>query len=684
MAYDSENLVLYVTGQVGPSSCYVGVLKQVAADGNQASSFQFLSKQVFDESVICQTLTLRYDQTGTALLLGTMEEGGLLTETRQAGSKKATQYGGMIELQFSPDGSTSQYRTDHSILLHQDVVQVPRSVSVDPQHTNRVFVATMTSESSDVSPSFSEQSVNALPNMTPGGGTIKYGRSFTMTIESIRLATESADADLQWRKPFGVSGDETRTGVLVNQILYHGDGLYVVGSTRGSGQAFGQATVRSDGGGGDNGSSSSSTSHYMAGFITKLNPRSGDVITVHRHAIQDNRTDTDTYIEAICGTTNNDDNVVYIVGSYTVSGRAVPFVAKLDASTLETVWQVKLPATTSSYALACGADSGLNAVYVAGVVKDGGELLGRTTTSLKDDVFVAQFSATDGAITWIKQFGTSGNDRLARGGTGLLVLGKKAGVLLLGDTTGNLYSKSSQSGEVFVVQVNAQGRVPQAIDATGSGSSQDQLAISRPVKVGSEDGGEGDTDAGDTTQEDTSSDDAISTSTGVSFYQIAAFVIAFVVILTGFVAVGYKVSKGKQEQITKRALVFSYLQGFDVEDVDVRHSATGGWHGTYVGKLAHGVNTRSGVKEDGEDCDGGPASGDASLLSSYSHSSVVKDSLFVDYDSTPAYGVNEDDENSQRYASEQGDAAVDEEFNLARLSYKDRIQNLDPWGKEIV
>ena len=35
---------------------------------------------------------------------------------------------------------------------------------------------------------------------------------------------------------------------------------------------------------------------------------------------------------------------------------------------------------------------------------------------------------------------------------------------------------------------------------------------------------------------------------------------------------------------------FEYLQNFDVEDVDLRRSPTGGWHGTYLNKLAYGVD----------------------------------------------------------------------------------------------
>jgi hypothetical protein len=36
--------------------------------------------------------------------------------------------------------------------------------------------------------------------------------------------------------------------------------------------------------------------------------------------------------------------------------------------------------------------------------------------------------------------------------------------------------------------------------------------------------------------------------------------------------------------------IFAYLQDFEVEDIDLRKSPPGGWHGTYLHKLAYGIN----------------------------------------------------------------------------------------------
>merc|ERR1712232_519271 len=50
---------------------------------------------------------------------------------------------------------------------------------------------------------------------------------------------------------------------------------------------------------------------------------------------------------------------------------------------------------------------------------------------------------------------------------------------------------------------------------------------------------------------------------------------------------GYRRRKRAENQ---KSAIFSCLQKFDVEDVDLRRSPPGGWHGTYMNKLAYGFN----------------------------------------------------------------------------------------------
>jgi hypothetical protein len=137
--------------------------------------------------------------------------------------------------------------------------------------------------------------------------------------------------------------------------------------------------------------------------------------------------------------------------------------------------------------------------------------------------------------------------------------------------------------------------------------------------------------------------------------------------LVSIFAAGYVIkTQRRSENTTERALVFSYLQAFDVEDVDVRHSATGGWHGTYVGKLAQG--------------EGMPQS----------HSSIVKDHLFVDYESSskPKGGLEEEDydedyDEDYNDDDDDDDNVEDDDFDaMGSLSYMERKDNLSDQGSQ--
>jgi hypothetical protein len=727
MVYDTEHQVIYVTGQVGSSSCFLGIMKQTT------TGLQFLSKQVFEESAVCQSVALRTDQTATLLLISIMEEGGLLTSKRPQGSERAQQYGGMIELQVSVDGLTSTYRQSNSLLVHQDRVQIPRSIVADARLGNRAILAIMTSESSDEN---EYDSLGGILNLTPSG-YLKYGNGFSMTVEMVQLGTTGADGvqqpvAKQWKKPFGVMDDETTFGVLVNQVSLHTqDELIVVGSTRGSGQAFGEEDSNNGG-------------FVLGGFLTKLSTSTGALLMSKRIYFGDSNNDnsanaTNTAIQGICHH-DSDADFIYAVGSYIDISKnfvAVPFLTKVDADSLDPIWEVSFPASTNAGGVTCGISNAVDQdgngfVYVAGVVEDGGQMMEQTTTHLQDDVFVAQVATADGSVIWIRQIGTAGNDRLAHGEGGLVVIDD--GVLLMGDTTGNLYSTSSQASEIFVVHVDAQGNIPETTEVSGvacDNAVSGTMPITRPVKEGSSSNGdEGVIDTTNNeqvaattptplatvppipgeftepplatvspvTSEASENEDAVSTGNKVAIFMS----VILLIFLLFFLYMCFQ--QKKQEKVTERALVFSYLQAFDVEDIDVRHSATGGWHGTYVGKLAQGhVSGSSGIDNiDFPDADDGYdiGSGGGNLLSGFSHSSIVKDSLFVDYDSTPTYGGDDDD----RHASHEDDETSsfvrdpkyfendtgdrnDDDFNLARLSKAGKVENqhvVDPWGTEII
>jgi len=811
MSYDSEHQIIYVTGQVGPHSCFVGILKRVAAattSSKHPTHLEFLSRQVFDERAICQTIAYRKDvsRPGNALLLSLSEEGGLLTDRRVEGSRKAKQYGGLLSLEYSADGSTSEFHPDKSVLIYPAAVTVPRSIANDPTRTNRVFIATMTSDNTDIhyqdalgSPHVSDGGgggVTTKPNLTPGGGMLKYGNNFAMTVESIRLATEFASAEPQWRKPFGIrakSEISSRKGVTVNQILFRQDGkqddktdekadhaLLVVGSTLGSGPAFGEPEFDSDVGFG-----------IVAGFVTKLDPDTGRLLSSRRFLfdLKDQSDEIglpDTYIEAVCDTTDDED-AIYVVGSYDhvvnadrsrvlqtedtptfaptltdfptsqeventffptsmdiltddefdspdfdgnddffddddeyfvgddkvdddvddqydndgndVGTRAptiaTPFIAKLRASTLETIWQKDFKSTANARALGCGVDAKLKTVYIAGNVENGGELVGLTQTLEGDDFFLLRLDTADGDVTWAKQIGTSKDDRLAYGGSGLVVLEGQQGVLLMGDTTSNLFSVISKESEVFVVEVDADGNLPFSTEDTGTDYSPDKFLVklTNPETTGSPALAGDETPNGHHKEIPASGDDGGTSDSGESngtnsLRLKGTRLYLFVSVLVGFLAcLGCYtyIKEKKKREATERALVFSYLQGFDLEDIDVKQAATGGWHGTYIGNLAKGIN----VLENNDvqsSSDGSWDTGNEQVeqkLSTMSHSSVVRDILFMDdYDASVFSSVNADKNKDNEDQTEEKDGVVRDPEHINKDDEDDR--QVDPWGTEII
>ena len=229
----------------------------------------------------------------------------------------------------------------------------------------------------------------------------------------------------------------------------------------------------------------------------------------------------------------------------------------------------------------------------------------------------------EGDIQWIRQMGTSGNDRLAHGGSGLMVLQDESKIVLFGDTTGSLLATTEKPSELFVMQVALDGTVPIPSETSNKDYRGGDIPVVTPR-----------TDAGDA---DATSDGSTSTvpsaPTGEPIQKESKghrkFILPMIGLLSLLLFVGYRLHDKREEQRTERQLVFSYLQAFDLEDVDVRQSATGGWHGTYVGKLAQGEHPGS-----------------------LAHSSIVKDSLFVDYDLSTDRQVPKDDDSDDSWGND--------------------------------
>lgn len=80
-------------------------------------------------------------------------------------------------------------------------------------------------------------------------------------------------------------------------------------------------------------------------------------------------------------------------------------------------------------------------------------------------------------------------------------------------------------------------------------------------------------------------------SSEMRFVLVISIVSAIVCLITFFVLYRRRIiKKANEKKENAKKCIYPYLQQFDVDDIDLRRAPTGGWHGTYLNKLAYGVN----------------------------------------------------------------------------------------------
>jgi len=128
---------------------------------------------------------------------------------------------------------------------------------------------------------------------------------------------------------------------------------------------------------------------------------------------------------------------------------------------------------TDAYATGCAVSSDDGAVYVGGVVTDGGRITGdgvgrhRHFSSGGDDIFIVRVASDSGSAEWARQIGSRGDDRLAsRGG---VILDNDGGAILVGTTSGSLMRSrdgdaDTSSMDAFVMSVSKLGEAVTPVD----------------------------------------------------------------------------------------------------------------------------------------------------------------------------------------------------------------------------
>ena len=79
-----------------------------------------------------------------------------------------------------------------------------------------------------------------------------------------------------------------------------------------------------------------------------------------------------------------------------------------------------------------------------------------------------------------------------------------------------------------------------------------------------------------------------------SGYEATLIGVAITAIILGvlglFIVYYIRTFQSKKEEAINKKCIYPYLQNFEVDDIDIRRAPTGGWHGTYMNKLAYGIN----------------------------------------------------------------------------------------------
>jgi hypothetical protein len=528
--------------------------------------------------------------------------GGLMTQFSTANDDSIAQFGIVLQANALSQFSGG-YLLDES---ESDAVTYPVSVVAGSSSIEYVYVASLGSTDASETGDSVRIDNEHFPDLTSGGYR-RYGNRYHLRVTKLKtLGGLDAGAEMtretmesEFDKSFAT---DDGSSVYTTGMAFVGGQLVVVGSTRGSGNVFGQG-VGSD----------------MDGFVVVLNPGTGGLsIGSTRIAFLP---DEDDWVLNIC-TDPNDSNVFYIVGATTGSdvgtshaGTIHPFVARMTLSPFgEPEWYKQLEVKpswgsskpTDAQVYGCAVDGESSTVYVAGVVKGGASMVFSADdpqiSAGKNDLFVANLESASGEVRWVKQLGTSKDERMGHGGG--IVVDSSGNAILLGQTEGFMYRtptdegrklheactadkdrklhKASGVNEVVIFSVDIDGTFKTPVvetDGPGPNASEgDDKSTGNPPEIA-------------IPEIQAVLVEAALTSSWDKF-MVAMFVIGPLVLLICFCVVCRAFSRkhNQKDNQRKTLAIFKYLRAFDVDDVDIRRSPAGGYHGTYLNELAVGSN----------------------------------------------------------------------------------------------
>lgn len=679
----------------GQSSCFLGIA-ELPGTGKDDGSMKWVHSKQWESSVPEACNVIQVDNNPNNLpenntdiqeklyLLGYTATNGIMEPLRMESTFPADQYGMIMDVDIvdQPIGNSPISTTFWGGRILQDgPVQYPIDMTIDNE--GNLYVVSL--QTYDSKPSTTTRSPNQMAKQMVSPLETPLGDEYNMLVEQFLydnpgyddgkgIPADSANVPLDttivdnWRKPYGPTNGSG--GVIVSGVMHLGGLLVIVGSTAGHSPVFGNdITTNSD-----------DPDKSVKGFITKLIPESGSYyqFVVDNGAPESEREKQpahkrsatsimsfdakDDFIMGMCSSQTDPDNF-YIVGTtegqmdkgmnMLVKGEIHAFLTKVNLWTLLPVWTKQIggnPLTKDVVrGMACAVTADGKDVYLAGVVENGGSLsLYDQESKGKDDIFILQTSADDGALRFLRQIGTSGNDRLSSGG---LTTDELGNAILMGNTDGSFFrsrqfdQETEESDDIFIMTVTrntgnykepelepeaaatpvitdtaAERPISEVPVVTNPPTQPAPVQTEPPVKeteapepfkpIGEQP--EVFTNTGSVTTDDFENmhnqiekeqealeerDNAVTTSKEQRYGLLIFFVlIALVSVGAGVFAVK-QISRG--DRATDRDNVTSYLRDFDDDDIDLKKSATGGYHCSYTNDLAHGLNARCASRGEG-------------------------------------------------------------------------------------
>jgi len=514
----------------------------------------------------------------------------------------------------------------------------------------------------------------------------KLGSAFDVTVIKIH-AQFGKKPEALWVQhfPLEAATDGSRPPIFVGGMALQRDlnglqHLLIAGSTRGSGEAFGRAAPGST----DEDGFVMQLALKDGSFI-KHDRHKGEVYD-YQDDLREG-TPSDDFIRGMCnnrGRGHDSDrrtNDFYIVGgtkgdmttnaqgvqnqfenagfqfgagvenkyksSWNREESLMPFLRKVSITDLKPVWTTQwaaMPAKpggaripTNAFAMDCYLDN-KGAIFVVGsVLKDAKMTQGDVEMINQggDDVWVAKVDEESGNVFWLTQLGSVDQEKLARHGA--IAVNAQGNVLIYGDTNGSMYrprgpDENKETTDMFLMTIDGMtGAVMDNYYMGGTSSASVAVDINGNPAVIPDPSKSTPAPAPKQTQPPKKQPTKVkkekaSTLTKKKGNKAGIIVLVLFIVfalLVGFYCV-YSRQMVKRKAEAQKSSIFACLQQFDVEDIDLRRSPPGGWHGTYMNKLAYGQNNADG--EDDVVVDSTSAPEGAPLT----HSSVAKDALFMD------------------------------------------------------